>query len=145
MLMNKKIISLSNKPETLLQIPGNQLIFVCELNEIVPLCIKLITIIKPVPSAMLPHRNPPFPHSLRGFPPNSSDFRQSERQVKIGVYLELERRGHSIPSGGKLSSKLEANKAAPHKLINQQRQINSDKHTGHTAHSSPLWDWKTMR
>lgn len=58
-------------------------------------------------------------------------FRQTERQVKIGVYLELGHRGHSIPSGGKLSSKLEANKAAPHKLINQQRQINSDKHRGH--------------
>lgn len=80
---------------------------------------------------MLLHRNPQFPQSLKGFPPNSTDFRQTERQVKIGVYLELGHRGHSIPSGGKLSSKLEANKAAPHKLINQQRQINSDKHRGH--------------
>lgn len=58
--------------------------------------------------------------------------------MKIGVYLELERRGRSIPGGGKLSSELEANTAAavaaavpPHKLINQQRQINSDKHAGH--------------
>lgn len=53
--------------------------------------------------------------------------------MKIGVYLELERRGRSIPGGGKLSSELEANAAAvpPHKLINQQRQINSDKHAGH--------------
>lgn len=65
------------------------------------------------------------------FPPVTADFPQTERQVKIGVYLELGRRGHSIPSGGKLSSKLEANKAARHKLINQQRQINSDKHRGH--------------
>lgn len=63
--------------------------------------------------------------------PNTTDFRQTERQVKIGVYLELGHRGHSIPSGGKLSSKLEANKAALHKLINQQRQINTDKHRGH--------------
>lgn len=62
--------------------------------------------------------------------------------MKIGVYLELEQRGRSIPGGGKLSSELEANTAAaaaavaaavvpPHKLINQQRQINSDKHAGH--------------
>lgn len=61
--------------------------------------------------------------------------------MKIGVYLELERQGPSIPDGGKLSSELEANTAAaavvaaavvpPHKLINQQRQINSDKHAGH--------------
>lgn len=53
--------------------------------------------------------------------------------MKIGVYLELQRRGRSIPGGGKLSSELEANTAAvpPHKLINQQRQINSDKHAGH--------------
>lgn len=84
-----------------------------------------------IPSATLLHRNPQFPQSLWGFPPNSTDFRQTERQVKIGVYLELGHRGHSIPSGGKLSSKLEANKAAPHKLINQQRQINCDKHRGH--------------
>lgn len=32
--------------------------------------------------------------------------------MKIGVYLELERRGRSIPGGGKLSSELEANTAA---------------------------------
>lgn len=64
------------------------------------------------------------------FPPATADFPQMARQVKIGVYLELGCRGHSIPSGGKLSSKLEANKAAQHELINQQRQINSDKHRG---------------
>lgn len=65
------------------------------------------------------------------FPPSSSGFIPTERQVKIGVYLELRHGGHSIPSGGKLSSKLEANKAALHRLINQQRQINSDKHWGY--------------
>lgn len=72
-----------------------------------------------------------FLRAWKAFPQAAVIFRQTERQVKIGVYLELGHRGHSIPSGGKLSSKLEANKAAPHKLINQQRQINSDKHRGH--------------
>lgn len=82
-----------------------------------------------VPSALWLQRNP---QSLTGFPPNSTVFRQTQRQVKIGVYFfELGHRGHSIPSGGKLSGKLQANKVAAHKLINQQRQINSDKHRGH--------------
>lgn len=76
---------------------------------------------------------------LKGFPPpNGTDDTQTERPVEIGVYLELGHRGLSIPTGGELSSKLEANKVAAHQLVNQQRQINSDKHGGHLCPSQPF-------